>query len=145
MPAVNQIEAHPYLQQPALLEWSKQKGILVTAYSPSGNNIYGLPKALDDPEVVAVAGEVGRSPAQVLIQWAVQRGTVVLPKSVTPSRIEENFVDFELPKSAAERIDRLDQGKRYNTPLRLGVNIFGEHSPEFLKKSRQDWIDSQKK
>ncbi|CRK42195.1 hypothetical protein BN1723_018976, partial [Verticillium longisporum] len=92
-PAVNQIEAHPYLQQPELLEWSKQQDILITAYSPSGNNIYNLPKALDDPEVAAIAKEVGRQPAQVLIQWAVQRGTVVLPKSVTPSRIEENFQD----------------------------------------------------
>lgn len=143
-PAVNQIEAHPYLQQPELLEWSKQQDILITAYSPSGNNIYNLPKALDDPEVAAIAKEVGRQPAQVLIQWAVQRGTVVLPKSVTPSRIEENFQDFELPAAALERINKLDKNHRYNMPARLGVDVFGEHDEAFLKKARADWIAAQK-
>ncbi|KAI6778151.1 aldehyde reductase [Emericellopsis cladophorae] len=143
-PTVNQIEAHPYLQQPELLEWSKQQGILITAYSPSGNNIYNLPKALDDPEVVAIAKEIGRQPAQVLIQWAIQRGTVVLPKSVTPSRIEENFQQFELPESAMERINQLDKNHRYNMPARLGVDVFGEHNEAFLKKARADWIAAQK-
>ncbi|KAM0276723.1 hypothetical protein ACHAQH_006433 [Verticillium albo-atrum] len=143
-PAVNQIEAHPFLQQPELLEWSKQQNILITAYSPSGNNIYNLPKALDDPEVAAIAKEVGRQPAQVLIQWAVQRGTVVLPKSVTPSRIEENFQDFELPAAAMERINKLDKNHRYNMPARLGVDVFGEHDEAFLKKARSDWIAAQK-
>ncbi|KAG7103587.1 Aldehyde reductase 1 like protein [Verticillium longisporum] len=143
-PAVNQIEAHPYLQQPELLEWSKQQDILITAYSPSGNNIYNLPKALDDPEVAAIAKEVGRQPAQVLIQWAVQRGTVVLPKSVTPSRIEENFQDFELSAAALERINKLDKNHRYNMPARLGVDVFGEHDEAFLKKARADWIAAQK-
>lgn len=126
------------------MEWSKQQGILITAYSPSGNNIYGLPKAIDDPEVIAIAKEIGKQPAQVLIQWAVQRGTVVLPKSVTPSRIEENFVDFEVPQAAMDRINALDKNHRYNMPARLGVDVFGEHSPEFLKKARQDWIAKQK-
>lgn len=143
-PAVNQIEAHPYLQQPDLLKWSKEQGITITAYSPSGNNIYGLPKAIDDAEVAAIAKELGKQPAQVLIQWAVQRGTVVLPKSVTPSRISENFEDFEIPAAAMARIDALDKNHRYNMPARLGVDVFGEHSPEFLKKARQDWIDAQK-
>ncbi|KAK7402468.1 hypothetical protein QQX98_011795 [Neonectria punicea] len=143
-PAVNQIEAHPYLQQPELLEQSKQQGILITAYSPSGNNIYNLPKAIDDAEVGAIAKELGKQPAQVLIQWAVQRGTVVLPKSVTPSRIAENFEDFELPSSAMDRIYKLDRNHRYNAPVRLGVNIFGEHDEKTLKKARQDWIAAQK-
>lgn len=80
----------------------------------------------------------------MLIQWAVQRGTPVLPKSVTPSRIAENFVDFELPTEAVARIDALDKNHRYNMPARLGVDVFGEHSPEFLKKARQDWIAAQK-
>jgi diketogulonate reductase-like aldo/keto reductase len=141
---VNQVEAHPYLQQPGLLEWCKQQGIVVTAYSPSGNNIYGLPKALDDPVVVNIAQELGRTPAQVLIQWAVQRGTVVLPKSVTPSRISENFEDFELPEAAFERINGLDRNHRYNFPSRLGVDIFGEHGEEAVRKFRADWIAAQK-
>ena len=142
---MNQIEAHPYLQQPGLLEWSKQQGVLITAYSPSGNNIYGKPKPIDDPIVIDVAKEVGKSPAQVLIQWAVQRGTVVLPKSVTPSRIDENFEDFELPALAVERINGLDRNARYNMPIRLGVDIFGEHDQATLKKGRTDWIEQQRK
>ncbi|KAH7361676.1 aldehyde reductase [Plectosphaerella cucumerina] len=144
-PAVNQIEAHPFLQQPGLLEWSKQQGIVITAYSPSGNNIYNLPKAIDDPVVAEIAKELGKQPAQVLIQWAVQRGTVVLPKSVTPSRIAENFEDFEIPAAAVARLDALDKNHRYNVPVRLGVDIFGEHTPEQLAKARADWIAAQKK
>ena len=87
---------------------------------------------------------MGKTSAQVLIQWAVQRGTVVLPKSVTPSRIAENFEDFELSAEAMDKINKLDKNHRYNMPARLGVNVFGEHSPEFLKKARQDWIAAQK-
>ncbi|EJT75716.1 hypothetical protein GGTG_05647 [Gaeumannomyces tritici R3-111a-1] len=132
-PAVNQIEAHPYLQQPELLKWSKEQGIVVQAYSPSGNNIYDKPKPIDDPMVIEVAKQVGRQPAQVLIQWAAQRGTVVLPKSVTPSRIEENFVDFELPADAMAKIDSLERHARYNFPARLGVNIFEEADEKTLK------------
>ena len=90
-PAVNQIEAHAYLQQPDLLEWSKKNNIVVAAYSPLGNNIYNLPRAVDDPTVVALAKGLNKQPAQLLINWAVQRGTVVLPKSVTASRIRANF------------------------------------------------------
>ena len=116
----------------------------MTAYSPSGNNIYGLPKAIDDPEVIAIAKELGKQPAQVLIQWAVQRGTVVLPKSVTPSRIAENFEDFTLPAAAMARINALDKAHRYNVPARLGVDVFGEHSREFLQKAKSDWIAKQR-
>jgi L-glyceraldehyde reductase len=141
---VNQIEAHPFLQQPGLLEWSKQQDILITAYSPSGNNIYNLPKAIDDPAVIEIAKSLGKTPAQVLIQWAVQRGTVVLPKSVTPSRIAENFVDFELPQAAMEKINSLDQNRRYNMPARLGVDVFGEHTKEYLRNARAEWIEKQR-
>ncbi|KAJ8125689.1 hypothetical protein O1611_g7949 [Lasiodiplodia mahajangana] len=140
MPAVNQIEAHPYLQQPALLDWLKSQDIVAQAYSHTGNNIYGKPKAVDDAIVVRIARELGRQPTQVLIQWAIQRGMVVLPKSVTPSRIKANFEDFELPQDAFEEITRLDRHARYNFPLRLGVNIFGEHDEETLKRGVQDLI-----
>ncbi|KAI5456691.1 aldehyde reductase [Mariannaea sp. PMI_226] len=143
-PAVNQIEAHPYLQQPGLLAWSKQQNILITAYSPSGNNIYNLPKAIDDPEIITIAKSLSKTPAQVLIQWAVQRGTAVLPKSVTPSRIAENFEDFELPQEAFKKINSLDKNHRYNVPVRLGVNVFGEHTEEFLKGARMAWIAKQR-
>ncbi|KAI6784252.1 uncharacterized protein J7T54_004798 [Emericellopsis cladophorae] len=143
-PAVLQIEAHPYFQQPALLDWCKKNDILVTAYSPSGNNVYGFPKTIDDPTVTRIAKDLGKTPAQVLIQWGVQRGTVVLPKSVTPSRIAENFVDFEIPEKAMQEIYALDRNTRYNFPARLGVNVFGEKTEEELKKGRADWIAAQK-
>lgn len=67
------------------------QGIIITAYSPLGNNIYNIPRAVDDPVVLEVARTLQKSPAQVLISWAVQRGTAVLPKSITPSRIADNF------------------------------------------------------
>ncbi|TGO63777.1 hypothetical protein BOTNAR_0096g00130 [Botryotinia narcissicola] len=131
-PAVNQIEAHPYLQQPELLNWHKSQNIAVAAYSPLGNNIYNLPRGVDDPTVISLAKSLGKQPAQLLISWAVQRGTIVLPKSVTPERINDNFQDFELPDDAFQKICSLDRNHRYNFPARLGVDIFGEVSPENL-------------
>lgn len=80
----------------------------------------------------------------MLIQWAVQRGTVVLPKSVTPSRIQANFQDFELPKEAFDKITALDRSHRYNFPIRLGVNIFGEHDEATLRKGVSDWVEKQR-
>ncbi|KAE9371731.1 aldehyde reductase-like protein [Stipitochalara longipes BDJ] len=144
-PAVNQIEAHAYLQQPKLLEWSKKQNIVVAAYSPLGNNIYNLPRAVDDPTVVNLAKDMNKQPAQLLISWAVRRGTVVLPKSVTPSRIADNFQDFELPQEVFEKITALDRNHRYNFPARLGVDIFGEVSEENLRKSVEDWKTAQRK
>ena len=61
------------------------------AYSPLGNNIYNLPRAVDDPDIISLAKDLNKQPAQLLISWAVQRGTVVLPKSITESRIKDNF------------------------------------------------------
>jgi L-glyceraldehyde reductase len=90
-PAVNQVELHAYFQQPELVTWCQERGIVIEAYSPLGNNIYGLPRCVDDPAIADVAKEFGKSPAQVLISWILMRGVVVLPKSVTPSRIRENF------------------------------------------------------
>ncbi|KDN68464.1 putative aldo/keto reductase [Colletotrichum sublineola] len=96
-PVVNQTEAHPYLQQPGLLAWCKEQGIVVEAYSPLANNIYNLPRAVDDPTIAELAKSLDKKLAQLLISWCLQRGTVVLPKSVTPSRIEKNFEVFEIP------------------------------------------------
>ncbi|PYI07799.1 aldo-keto reductase [Aspergillus sclerotiicarbonarius CBS 121057] len=134
-PAVNQIEAHPYLQQRDLLEWSKNMGIVVTGYSPLGNNIYNIPRAVDDP----------LTPAQVLISWAVQRGTVVLPKSVTPERIQSNFLDFVLPSDAFEAIQSLERHQRMNFPARLGVDIFGEVGDESARQSALAWAEEQRR
>ncbi|RDW71700.1 hypothetical protein BP5796_07734 [Coleophoma crateriformis] len=144
-PAVHQIEAHPYLQQREFLDWHKEKNILVEAYSPLGNNIYSLPRAVDDAVVVEVAKELNKTPAQVLISWAIQRGTVVLPKSVTAERIESNFQDFELPQDAFEKLNKLEKHCRYNFPARWGVDVFGEKGEESVKQSALDWAAAQKK
>jgi len=126
VPAVNQVEAHPYLQQPDLLDFSNEKGILTEAYSPLGNNTTGEPKTLDDAEVHAVAASLGMDPGQVLVSWGVQRGTVVLPKSVTEKRIQGNFQDAVLPKEAMDRLNALERHKRFNFPSRWGYDIFDE-------------------
>lgn len=144
-PAVNQIEAHPYFQQSALLEWLKKMNILVEAYSPLGNNIYNLPRAVDDPEIIAIAKELNKQPAQVLISWAVQRDTVVLPKSVTESRIKANFEVFELSRDIFETLNEMDRSTRYNFPARWGANIFDEVSADSLEKSVQEWVEAQRK
>jgi L-glyceraldehyde reductase len=140
----------------------EQQNIVVAAYSPLGNNIYNLPRAVDDPTVVNLAKDMNKQPAQLLVSWAVQRGTVVLPKSVTPSRIADNFqgifqnfhgfqtrfnliIDFELPQEVFDKITALDRHHRYNFPARLGVDIFGEVSEESLKKSVEDWKAAQRK
>ncbi|PYI16040.1 Aldo/keto reductase, partial [Aspergillus violaceofuscus CBS 115571] len=144
-PAVNQIEAHPYLQQRDLLEWSKEQGIVVEGYSPLGNNIYNIPRAVDEPLVIETAKSLGKTPAQVLISWAVQRGTVVLPKSVTPERIQSNFEDFVLPEEAFNAIQSLEKHQRMNFPARLGIDIFGEVGEESARKSALAWAEEQKR
>ncbi|KAL2802524.1 NADP-dependent oxidoreductase domain-containing protein [Aspergillus granulosus] len=137
-PAVNQIEAHPYLQQPGLTQYSKDKNILTVAYSPLGNNIYGIARVVDDPLVIDIAKRLGKDPAAVLISWAVQRGTVVLPKSVTPSRIESNFQDFIIPEAEFEALNKLDRNQRYNYPFRWGVDIFGELGAEEAERRAEE-------
>lgn len=144
-PAVNQIEAHPYFQQPELLEWLKKKNILVEAYSPLGNNIYNLPRAVDDPDIISLAKDLNKQPAQLLISWAVQRGTIVLPKSITESRIKDNFQDFELPQDTFDKITAMDRNSRYNFPARWGVDVFGEVSQESLEKSVEEWVGAQRR
>lgn len=105
-PAVNQIELHPYLTQEALLAFCKSQGILVTGFSPLGASSYielnmdaGLRTgALEDPVVLKIAQETGKTAAQVILRWHVQRGTAVIPKSTRIERVVENFsvFDFEL-------------------------------------------------
>ncbi|KAK5189437.1 hypothetical protein LTR92_010637 [Exophiala xenobiotica] len=125
-PAVNQIEAHPWLQQPKLFDYLKSKNILVEAYSPLGNNIYDHSRVIDDPAIQAMAKQLNVDAGQMLISWAVQRGTVVLPKSVTPLRIESNFKGFVLPDAEFEELNRLDKHKRFNLPFDWAVDIFDE-------------------
>ena len=126
VPAANQIEAHPYLQQPELTKFCQDKGILVEAYSPLGNNQTGEPRTVDDAEVHRVAKELNMDPGVVLGSWGVQRNTVVLPKSVTPSRIASNLHVKELPEEQLKALNALERNKRFNCPLRWGVDIFEE-------------------
>ncbi len=107
MPAVNQIELTPFLQRRETRETCAELGIVVEAYSPLTRG-----QRLGHPVVRAVAGEVKRTPAQVLLRWGVQHGVVVLPKSVKADRIEENAAvfDFELPPAAMARLDELEEG-----------------------------------
>lgn len=121
--------------------------------------------AVDDPLVIETAKKLNKTPAQVLISWAIQRGTVVLPKSVTPERIESNFQgepssdqfvkfakltnacpsDFVLPDDTFEAIQSLEKHQRMNFPARLGVDIFGEVGEESAKKSALEWAEQQRK
>ncbi|OAL26623.1 hypothetical protein AYO20_10047 [Fonsecaea nubica] len=134
VPAVNQVEAHPYLQQPELLDFCNEKGIVLQAYSPLGNNTTGEPKTVDDPEVHAIAKSLGMDPGQVLVSWGIQRGTVVLPKSVTEKRIRDNFQDAILPDDVMEKLNALERNKRFNFPARWGYDIFDELGDEQVAK-----------
>jgi len=108
VPVVNQIEAHPYLQNNDLRTYGESHGIATEAWSPIAQGA-----VLDDPVIVAIADEVGRTPAQVTLRWHIQRGSIVFPKSTTPARIEENIrlFDFELNADQVAKIDALDQGE----------------------------------
>ena len=108
-PAVNQIEVHPYLAQDDLRAFDAEHEIATEAWSPIAQG-----KVLDDPTIVRVAERVGRTPAQVTLRWHVQRGDVVFPKSVTRSRVEENFAlfDFALSEDDMREITALDRGER---------------------------------
>jgi diketogulonate reductase-like aldo/keto reductase len=109
MPAVNQVELHVYLQQPELLEYCREHGIVVEAYSPLAHG-YGMGN-----EVLKVIAEKhGKSTAQIMIRWCIEVGTVPLPKSVNPERIKENIdvFDFSLDQEDMQKIASLDQNLR---------------------------------
>lgn len=110
LPAANQVEFHPYHYQRELLDYCNSKNILIEAYSPLVHA-----KRMDEPRLVSISQELGKTPAQILIRWAMQRGMIVLPKSVNNDRIIENFTvfDFDISDSVMERLDDLDE--RYVT------------------------------
>ncbi|MEU6402412.1 aldo/keto reductase [Streptomyces sp. NPDC046985] len=110
VPAVNQIELHPQLQQEAARAFHAERGIATEAWSPLGQG-KGL---LDVPAVVAIAQKHGRTPAQVVLRWHLQLGNVVIPKSVTPSRIKENIdvFDFSLDDEDLSAISALNEDRR---------------------------------
>ncbi|MEU7395292.1 aldo/keto reductase [Streptomyces albogriseolus] len=110
VPAVNQIELHPHLQQAAAREYHAEQGIATEAYSPLGSG-KGI---LEIPAIVAIAQKHGRTPAQVVLRWHLQLGNVVIPKSVTPSRIEENIdvFGFTLDAEDLAAISALNEDRR---------------------------------
>ncbi|KAI4679156.1 uncharacterized protein J4E88_006449 [Alternaria novae-zelandiae] len=144
VPAVNQIEAHPYLQQPALFDFCKSKGILIEAYSPLGNNQTGEPRTVDDELVGSVGRRLGMDGGQLLASWGIQRGTVVLPKSVTPSRIKSNMQVKELPKDAFDELSGLERHKRFNVQSRWGFDIFEELGEGEVRKIAEDCAEENK-
>jgi 2,5-diketo-D-gluconate reductase A len=110
VPAVNQIELHPKLQQSELRRFHDERKILTEAWSPLGQG-----ELLDEPAIVEIAQRRNRTPAQVILRWHIQLGNIVIPKSVTPERIEENFrvFDFELSDEDLAKITELDAGHRF--------------------------------
>lgn len=136
VPAVNQIEIHPYFQQPALQRLDKQHGILTQAWSPIGGITFyrgGNKSTLEDPVILAIAGEHGKSAAQVMLRWHIQEGRSVIPKSVKPARIAENFdvFDFELSPQQVAAIDALDTGMRGGPePEVITLESYGRVIPE---------------
>ncbi|QAY70940.1 aldo/keto reductase [Xylanimonas protaetiae] len=120
VPAVNQVELHPYFTQPAVQAADAEHGILTQAWSPIGGMTFypgwgeGRRSVMDDPTLREIAAGHGRTPAQVMLRWHLQRGRSAIPKSTNPGRIAENFavLDFALGDDELDRIDALDTGVR---------------------------------
>ncbi|MCA1737726.1 MAG: aldo/keto reductase [Actinobacteria bacterium] len=121
VPAVNQIEAHPYFTNDAVREYGQEHQIATEAWSPIAQG-----GVLEDSTITQIAEKVGKTPAQVVLRWHIQRGDIVFPKSVTPSRMQENFelFDFELESSDMDEITALDRGEDGRT---------GPHPDTFAK------------
>ena len=112
VPAVNQIEVHPYFTNDAVRAYGQEHGIATEAWSPIAQG-----GVLEDPTITEIADNVGKTPAQVVLRWHIQRGDIVFPKSVTPSRMQENFdiFDFELDSTDMEEISDLHQDEAGRT------------------------------
>ncbi|KZO92311.1 Aldo/keto reductase [Calocera viscosa TUFC12733] len=139
LPAVNQVEAHPYLPQDELVAYAQETGLHLTAYSPLGNNLKGLPMLTEHDVVQSIAKKIGATPAQVLIAWGVARGFTVIPKSVQKERIESNFAQVDLSAEDVALINAIGKKQylRFNIPYnfnpRVNVNLFGEPAEKDAK------------
>jgi len=136
VPAVNQIEVHPYFQQKTLQRLHAQRGILTQAWSPIGGiTSYrgGHKRAFDDPTLLEIGRHHRRSAAQVMLRWHLQAGRSAIPKSTKPARIAENFdvFDFELSSDQIAAIDALDTGARGGPePDTITLEAYGREIPE---------------
>uniref|UniRef100_F7CBN0 Aldo-keto reductase family 1 member A1 n=4 Tax=Equus TaxID=9789 RepID=F7CBN0_HORSE len=127
-PAVLQVECHPYLAQNELIAHCQARGLEVTAYSPLGSSDRAWrdpnePVLLEEPVVLALAEKYGRSPAQILLRWQVQRKVICIPKSVTPSRILQNIqvFDFTFSPEEMKQLDALNKNWRYIVPMLMAL------------------------
>jgi diketogulonate reductase-like aldo/keto reductase len=122
-PAVVQVESHPYLPEWELLEFCQEQGIVLLAFAALGHAM--KPSVVDDPVIAAIAQRVHKTPAQVALAWAVQRGTAFLTTSTKPTRIQENFDVSTLPEDAMREIrERITTSVRFNTVVKTGVPGF---------------------
>lgn len=126
-PAAIQVEAHPYLPESELLAYCNQKGIVFTAFAPLGHGI--RPGPLEDPVIGRIAARVNKTPAQVLLAWAVQRGTAVLTTPKTAARAHENFDVSALPSDAFDEINAIETRQRFNNVVKTGSPGFIPPSP----------------
>jgi diketogulonate reductase-like aldo/keto reductase len=136
VPAVNQIEVHPYFTQPAVQAADTAHGILTQAWSPIGGitSYRGTgTSTFDDPTITGIATSHGKTPAQVMLRWHLQQGRNAIPKSVRPQRIAENIdvFDFQLTPAELEALDNLDTGTRGGPePTAITLEAFGRDIPE---------------
>jgi diketogulonate reductase-like aldo/keto reductase len=137
VPAVNQIEVHPYFSQPSVREADGEYDILTQAWSPIGGITFYRDgqhsSTLQDPVIGGIAGAHGKSPAQVMLRWHLQEGRSAIPKSTTPHRIAENIdvFDFQLSDEELAAIDALDTGRRGGPePSDITLEKFGREIPE---------------
>ena len=121
-PAVVQVESHPYLPQTEILEFCNSNGLVMLAFAPLGHGI--KPGVLEDPTIIGVAQRVSKTPAQVLLAWALQRGTAVLTTPKTPSRARENFDISDLPAGAMQEINAIQTRQRLNPVTSTGIGGF---------------------
>jgi len=126
-PAVVQVEAHPYLPETELLEFCQRNDIVFLAFAPLGHGI--KPGPLEDPTILAIAARVGKSPAQVLLAWAAQRGTALLTTPRSAARARENFDISPLPEEALDEINRIQTRQRFNEVVKTG-------SPGFIPQGK---------
>jgi diketogulonate reductase-like aldo/keto reductase len=137
IPAVNQVELHPYFQQPQVQALNAEHGIVTQAWSPIGGITFyrdtGHTSTLRDPAIGEIAQAHGKSPAQVMLRWHLQEGRSVIPKSTKPHRIAENFdvFDFNLSSDELLAVGKLDTGKRGGPePDDITLESFGRQIPE---------------
>ena len=124
-PAVVQVESHPYLPETELLEFCKEKDIVLLAFAPLGHGM--RPGLIEDPVISSIAARIGKTPAQVLLAWAVQRGTALLTTPKSAGRAKENFDISALPQDAFDEINRIQTRQRLNDVVNTG-------SPGFIPR-----------